>query len=55
MAVVEDLSHQHATNVAGWSQLAHKITKSADGKPSSVYQHESTKGRSLLTVDVYWD
>ncbi|KAJ6632041.1 hypothetical protein B0H10DRAFT_1937760 [Mycena sp. CBHHK59/15] len=48
MAVVEDLSWQHATKVAGWSRLLRITTKSADGTPRSVYQHESTK---VLTID----
>ncbi|KAJ6613702.1 hypothetical protein B0H10DRAFT_2222055 [Mycena sp. CBHHK59/15] len=48
MAVVEDLSRQHATKVAGWSRLSRITTKSADGTPRSVYQHESTK---VLTID----
>ncbi|KAJ7127718.1 hypothetical protein C8R44DRAFT_873525 [Mycena epipterygia] len=48
MAVVEDLSRQHATDVAAWSRLSRTTTKSASGKPSSVYQHESTK---VLTIE----
>ncbi|KAJ7683790.1 hypothetical protein B0H17DRAFT_1204924 [Mycena rosella] len=48
MAVVADLSRQHASKVAGWSQLSRTTTKSAGGKLSSVYQHESTK---VLTIE----
>ncbi|KAJ6551103.1 hypothetical protein B0H10DRAFT_1968575 [Mycena sp. CBHHK59/15] len=44
MAVLEDLSRQHATEVAAWSRLSRVTTKSASGKISSVYQHETTKG-----------
>ncbi|KAJ7653451.1 hypothetical protein B0H17DRAFT_957466 [Mycena rosella] len=43
MAVVEDLSRQHATEVAAWSRLSRTTIKSG-GKIHSVYQHESTKG-----------
>ncbi|KAJ7450922.1 hypothetical protein B0H11DRAFT_2246504 [Mycena galericulata] len=48
MAVVEDLSRQHAAEVVGWSRLSRKTTKSAGGRLRSVYQHESTK---VLTID----
>ncbi|KAJ7703948.1 hypothetical protein B0H17DRAFT_1126981 [Mycena rosella] len=48
MAVVEDLSRQHATEVGAWSRLSQLATKSAGGKPQSVYQHESTK---VLTIE----
>ncbi|KAJ6550627.1 hypothetical protein DFH09DRAFT_1086573 [Mycena vulgaris] len=48
MAVVEDLSRQHTTEVADWSRLSRLTTKSAGGKPRSVYQHESTR---VLTVE----
>ncbi|KAJ6528322.1 hypothetical protein DFH09DRAFT_1327724 [Mycena vulgaris] len=48
MAVVEDLSRQHATEVAAWSRLPRTSTKSAGGFISSVYQHKSTK---VLTID----
>ncbi|KAJ6448174.1 hypothetical protein C8R47DRAFT_1085076 [Mycena vitilis] len=44
MAVVEDLSRQHAAEVAEWSRMSRVTTKSADGKIRSVYQHETTKG-----------
>ncbi|KAJ7488468.1 hypothetical protein B0H11DRAFT_2278486 [Mycena galericulata] len=45
MAVLEDLSRQHVTEVAAWSRLSRLTTKSAKGKIHSVYQHESTKVR----------
>ncbi|KAJ7658818.1 hypothetical protein DFH06DRAFT_1195994 [Mycena polygramma] len=48
MAVVEDLSRQHATDVARWSALSRTCTKSASGKVTSVYQHNST---SVLTIE----
>ncbi|KAJ6511215.1 hypothetical protein DFH09DRAFT_1100439 [Mycena vulgaris] len=48
MAVVEDLSRQHTAEVADWSRLSRLTTKSAGGKPRSVYQHESTR---VLTVE----
>lgn len=44
MAVLEDLSRQHSTEVGGWSRLSRKVSKSDDGKLASVYQHQSTKG-----------
>ncbi|KAJ7121070.1 hypothetical protein C8R44DRAFT_877380 [Mycena epipterygia] len=47
MAVVEDLSRQHATEVVGWSRLSRTSTTSADGTPRSVYQHESTEVVSI--------
>ncbi|KAJ6630063.1 hypothetical protein B0H10DRAFT_1939300 [Mycena sp. CBHHK59/15] len=50
MVVVEDLSRQHATEVAGWSRLLRKTTKTAGGGLQSVYQHESTRGL-VLTID----
>ncbi|KAJ7857183.1 hypothetical protein B0H13DRAFT_1641118 [Mycena leptocephala] len=50
MAVVEDLSRQHATEVPGWSRLSRKTEKSASGKPRSVYQHEATTGLTLESV-----
>ncbi|KAJ7802968.1 hypothetical protein B0H13DRAFT_2389291 [Mycena leptocephala] len=50
MAVVEDLSRQHATDVPAWSQMSRKTTKSADGKPKSVYQHETTKVLTMESV-----
>ncbi|KAJ7141191.1 hypothetical protein C8R44DRAFT_974774 [Mycena epipterygia] len=48
MAVVEDLSKQRATQVVTWSQEPRTTTKSAAGKPESVYQHKSTK---VLTIE----
>ncbi|KAF7347018.1 CxC2 domain-containing protein [Mycena venus] len=48
MAVVEDLSRQHATEVVAWSWLSRKTTKSSDGALRSVYQHEST---TVLTIE----
>ncbi|KAJ7290759.1 hypothetical protein C8J57DRAFT_1612009 [Mycena rebaudengoi] len=48
MAIVEDLSRQHATQVAEWSQMLRITTKSAGGKFQSVYQHKTTK---VLTLD----
>ncbi|KAJ6631085.1 hypothetical protein B0H10DRAFT_2207466 [Mycena sp. CBHHK59/15] len=48
MAVVVDLSRQHATEVAAWSQLSRLTTRARGKKPRSVYQHESTK---VLTLD----
>ncbi|KAJ7506195.1 hypothetical protein B0H11DRAFT_1707377 [Mycena galericulata] len=48
MAVVEDLSRQHATEVTVWAKMSRITTKSASGKPQSVYQHETTK---VLTVE----
>ncbi|KAJ6623198.1 hypothetical protein B0H10DRAFT_1944174 [Mycena sp. CBHHK59/15] len=51
-AVLEDLSRQHATEVAAWSRLSRVTTKSASGKISSVYQHETTK---VLTIESVLD
>ncbi|KAJ7654773.1 hypothetical protein B0H17DRAFT_1214249 [Mycena rosella] len=48
MAVVADLSRQHASEVAGWSRLSRISTTDAKGKPRSVYQHETTR---VLTVE----
>ncbi|KAJ6546302.1 hypothetical protein B0H10DRAFT_2202842 [Mycena sp. CBHHK59/15] len=48
MAVLEDLSRQHATEVAAWSRLSRLTTKSASGVPQSVYQHTATK---VLTIE----
>ncbi|KAJ7651894.1 hypothetical protein B0H17DRAFT_1215108 [Mycena rosella] len=48
MAVLEDLSRQHATEVGGWLRLSQLPSKSGSGKPRSVYQHESTK---VLTIN----
>ncbi|KAJ7934318.1 hypothetical protein B0H13DRAFT_2305737 [Mycena leptocephala] len=50
MAVLEDLSRQHATEVVGWSQLKQMTTKSARGSPQSVYQHKSTEGITIESV-----
>ncbi|KAJ7703365.1 hypothetical protein B0H16DRAFT_1747963 [Mycena metata] len=47
MAVVEDLSRQHATEVVDWSRMSRK-TKKENGKLSSVYQHSETK---VLTIE----
>jgi hypothetical protein len=54
MAVVEDLSKQHATEVGAWSRLSRLTTKTDDGKISSVYQHESTKGMAPLDSVKIW-
>ncbi|KAJ7771912.1 hypothetical protein B0H14DRAFT_3509043 [Mycena olivaceomarginata] len=48
MAVLEDLSRQHSTEVGGWSRLSRKVSKSDDGQLASVYQHQSTK---VLTIE----
>ncbi|KAJ7837757.1 hypothetical protein B0H14DRAFT_3459895 [Mycena olivaceomarginata] len=48
MAVLEDLSRQHSTEVGGWSRLSRKVSKSDDGKLANVYQHQSTK---VLTIE----
>ncbi|KAJ7328299.1 hypothetical protein DFH08DRAFT_815803 [Mycena albidolilacea] len=48
MAVLEDLSRQHSTEVGGWSRLSQKVSKSDNGKLTSVYQHQSTK---VLTIE----
>ncbi|KAJ7838954.1 hypothetical protein B0H13DRAFT_2102522 [Mycena leptocephala] len=48
MAVLEDLSKQHVSEVAGWSRLRRTPTKSAAGKHESVYQHKSTR---VLTIE----
>ncbi|KAJ7438689.1 hypothetical protein B0H11DRAFT_2254501 [Mycena galericulata] len=48
MAVVEDLSRQHATEVTVWAKMSRVTTKSASGRIHSVYQHETTK---VLTVE----
>ncbi|KAJ6590828.1 hypothetical protein B0H10DRAFT_1960949 [Mycena sp. CBHHK59/15] len=45
MAVVKDLSRQHATEVPAWWWLSRITTKPAKERPRSVYQHESTKER----------
>jgi hypothetical protein len=44
MAVLEDLSHQHADQVSAWSRFSRVTTISSSGKAESVYQHESTSG-----------
>ncbi|KAJ7729337.1 hypothetical protein B0H16DRAFT_1734276 [Mycena metata] len=49
MAVVEDLSRQHSTEVGAWSRMSRLTTKSKSGKPQSVYQHELT---DVLSVEV---
>ncbi|KAJ7212509.1 hypothetical protein GGX14DRAFT_393412 [Mycena pura] len=58
MTVLEDLSRQHATQVATWSRRSRSRTSSADGKTSSVYQHESTKAENkeegLATSVAQW-
>ncbi|KAJ7839870.1 hypothetical protein B0H14DRAFT_3458527 [Mycena olivaceomarginata] len=48
MAVVEELSRQHATEVGAWSRMSRLTTKDSSRKPCSVYQHKSTKA---LTVE----
>ncbi|KAJ6629995.1 hypothetical protein B0H10DRAFT_2208146 [Mycena sp. CBHHK59/15] len=48
MAVVEDLSRQNVSEVAGWSVLSRICTTDAQGKARSVYQHETTR---VLTVE----
>ncbi|KAJ7122125.1 hypothetical protein C8R44DRAFT_876440 [Mycena epipterygia] len=48
MAVLEDLSRQHTTEVAGWSRLSRITTESDNGTPESVYQHKSTR---VLPID----
>ncbi|KAJ7033251.1 hypothetical protein C8F04DRAFT_957865 [Mycena alexandri] len=52
MAVVEDLSRQHATEVGAWSRLPRSPTQSAGGKIKSVYQHESTQAETRLALTV---
>ncbi|KAJ7037559.1 hypothetical protein C8F04DRAFT_1035503 [Mycena alexandri] len=49
MAVVEDLSKQHATEVGAWSQQPRVPTKEG-GQLSSVYQHNSTKVLTINTM-----
>ncbi|KAJ6552461.1 hypothetical protein DFH09DRAFT_925108 [Mycena vulgaris] len=52
MAVVQELSSQHPTEVPRWSRMSRITTKSARGSPHSVYQHETTKGKDVvLTID----
>ncbi|KAJ6614049.1 hypothetical protein B0H10DRAFT_2436175 [Mycena sp. CBHHK59/15] len=50
MAVVEDLSRQHSTEVGTWSRMSRLTTKSKSGKPQSVYQHKPTDVLSLEMV-----
>ncbi|KAJ7220754.1 hypothetical protein GGX14DRAFT_354197, partial [Mycena pura] len=47
MVVVEDLSRQHPTKVAGWSRLSRLPRRTSQGL-ESVYQHQFTK---VLTID----
>ncbi|KAJ7666845.1 hypothetical protein DFH06DRAFT_1086018 [Mycena polygramma] len=47
MAVVEDLSKQHATQVGAWSRRS-RVTTVCDGVPQSVYQHRTT---NVLTIE----
>ncbi|KAJ7026460.1 hypothetical protein C8F04DRAFT_1268097 [Mycena alexandri] len=47
MAVVVELSRQHATEVGAWSRMSRKPTKDASSKACSVYQHTSTKALSV--------
>ncbi|KAJ6607263.1 hypothetical protein B0H10DRAFT_2228014 [Mycena sp. CBHHK59/15] len=48
MAILVDLSRQHDTEIGAWSRLSRLATKGPDGKPQSIYQHESTK---VLTIE----
>ncbi|KAJ7193576.1 hypothetical protein GGX14DRAFT_405475 [Mycena pura] len=48
MAVVEDLSKQHPTEVAVWSRMSRITEKTVQGTLQSVYQHESTH---VLTIE----
>ncbi|KAJ7032235.1 hypothetical protein C8F04DRAFT_959320 [Mycena alexandri] len=50
MAVLQDLSRQHATEVGGWSRLCRKTEQLAGGKITSVYQHESTQALTVENV-----
>lgn len=54
MAVVEDLSKQHAAEVVSWSRTPRAATTLSDGKISSVYQHDTTKGTVVCTLTVIW-
>ncbi|KAJ7026891.1 hypothetical protein C8F04DRAFT_1296032 [Mycena alexandri] len=47
MAVVEELSRQHAKEVGAWSRLPRHTTTDASGELCSVYQHKSTKALSV--------
>ncbi|KAJ7042737.1 hypothetical protein C8F04DRAFT_1251555 [Mycena alexandri] len=49
MAVLQDLSSQHATEVSAWSRLPRK-TEQSGGKITSVYQHESTQALTVENV-----
>ncbi|KAJ6478848.1 hypothetical protein C8R47DRAFT_983731 [Mycena vitilis] len=48
MAILEDLSRQHATKVAAWSRKSRVATIAKDGTPQSVYQHTTT---TVLTIE----
>ncbi|KAJ7604351.1 hypothetical protein DFH06DRAFT_1349486 [Mycena polygramma] len=48
MAIMEDLSRQHATKVAAWSRKSRLATIAKDGTPESVYQHTTT---TVLTIE----
>lgn len=55
MTVLEDLSRQHPSQVAGWSKLPRTTTKLRNGKIQSVYQHESTRGTPVFNVfEAFW-
>ncbi|KAJ7020500.1 hypothetical protein C8F04DRAFT_1274964 [Mycena alexandri] len=47
MAVVEELSRQHAKEVGAWSRLPCVATTDTSGKVCSVYQHKLTKVLSV--------
>ncbi|KAJ7030527.1 hypothetical protein C8F04DRAFT_1367117 [Mycena alexandri] len=47
MAVVEELSRQHAKEVGAWSRLSRCTTTDASGELCSVYQHKLTKALSV--------
>ncbi|KAJ6483045.1 hypothetical protein DFH09DRAFT_949926 [Mycena vulgaris] len=53
MAVVQELSSQHPTEVPRWSRMSRITTKSTRGSPHSVYQHETTKGKSSWNIQAY--
>ncbi|KAJ7020730.1 hypothetical protein C8F04DRAFT_1274647 [Mycena alexandri] len=50
MAVVLELSRQHATEVGAWSRKKRLPWKDTSGKVCSVYQHTSTKALSVETT-----
>ncbi|KAJ7738920.1 hypothetical protein B0H14DRAFT_2638390 [Mycena olivaceomarginata] len=50
MAVVEELSRQHATEVGAWSHMSRLTMKDSSGKPCSIYQHKSTKENTLAAM-----